>query len=323
MLLPRDRWSIQAFCRTANAFLYTTAAGVVSLPSAPAVMPSDYAALTYDNMPGAEFIESTNAATSTDAQNHMSFINSVYNYEVDASSTVNLMLDSSYVVSCYDGTANASDARGPADGLLYPMGADMSYGNRDPRFTRVFDWTTPQFGFSSWTLPVFVQVSTGGGGSTSVGETYAFALNASWLPTPGGPPADWSRLAIATLTWSSAAPDATLLDMRVRGSSAGFPPAFGVMGGFFNMTSSPGAGGVLDWSFYNGQQFFMSYNYLAERAFSGFSRTLDFTSVGALSVGDGPQCGTDPGSGPGQPGHANPCLGTSVAFAYVQLPRIT
>ena len=46
-----NRWSIQAFCRTANAFLYTTATGVTSLPSTPSAMPSDYAPFAYDMMP--------------------------------------------------------------------------------------------------------------------------------------------------------------------------------------------------------------------------------------------------------------------------------
>ena len=328
-----NRWSIQAFCRTANAFLYTTAAGVVSLPSTPAAMPSDYGAMFVDNMDGAPFIESTDMASSTEAQKHMSFINSVYDYTVSPSSTVNLFLDSTNVVTCYDGTLTAAQAsqRGMwtgTTGLLYPMGSNVTYGANGFGVTRVFDWAAPQFGFSAWTLPVFVEVTEGGGASSSVGETYAFAANASWLPRAGAP-TDWSRVAIATVTWDSAAAGARLLDMRVRGSSAAFPAGFGVMGGFFGFTSAPApatggvAGATLQWSFLNGQQYYWSYNYIAERAFTGFQRTADFTTVGALAVGDGPLCGTSPGGPAGQGMRPNPCLGSSTTFSYVQLPRTT
>ena len=237
-----NRWEIQAFCRTSNAFLYTTATGVVSLPSTPSVMPADYGSLPVDNMPGVAFTEGTDFASSTAAQQHMSFINSVYNYEVTPASTVNLMLDATNVITCYDGTLTAAQAAQQGQsagttGLLYPMGMNVTYGANGAGVTRIFDWSVPQFGLSSWTLPVFVEV-TDGSSSPSVGETYAFALNASWLPVAGAP-TDWSRVAIATVTWDSAAPGATLLDMRVRGGSSAFPAGFGVMGGFCNFTSSP------------------------------------------------------------------------------------
>jgi hypothetical protein len=135
-------------------------------------------------------------------------------------------------------------------------------------------------------------------------------------------------VAIATVTWAGAAPAAQLLDMRVRGSSSAFPAGFGVMGGFFGFASSPApaTGGVpgapIQWSFLNGQQYYWNYNYIAERAFSGFQRTADFATVGALTVGDGPACGTPTGAPAGQ-GQPNPCLGSTATFAYVQLPRST
>lgn len=318
--------SPQAFCRTANAFLYTTASGIKSLPTTPTAMPSDYGALLYDNMPGIDFFVGTDTASSTAAQSHMSFINSVYPYTVTGGSTVTLFLDSTNVVSCYDGTTNSTAVRsrggGFSGGMIYPQGSDVSYGPpQGPQYTVPFNWSAPQFGFSAWTLPVFVQVVSSGGATTAVGETYAFALNASWLPTQGGPPVDWGRIIVATLTWSDATPSADLLDMRVRGTGAGFPPMFGVMGGFFNFIAPAGSSRV--WQFSNGQQFYYSYLYMNERTFSGFSRTTDFTTRGSVSVSDGPQCGQSPGAPAGVNQQPNPCTGTSVAFSYVQLPRTT
>jgi hypothetical protein len=137
----------------------------------------------------------------------------------------------------------------------------------------------------------------------------------------------------------------------------GFPAQFGVMGGFFDF--APAAGNT--WTFHNGcaaatntssvcaprkaavwltlariraarrQQKFYDYHYLAERAFSGFTRTADFTTTGAMAVGDGPECGVDPcsfntGSTPdGQTCHSMPnnCTHGSVTFYYIQLNRST
>ncbi len=38
----------------------------------------------------------------------MTFINSVYQYNVDDSSTVNLLVDTNYVIACYDGTLSSA-----------------------------------------------------------------------------------------------------------------------------------------------------------------------------------------------------------------------
>ena len=154
-------------------------------------MPSDYAAFAYDMMPtvGA-FFEGTDMASSILQQKHLSFINSVYEYTVTASSTVSLFLDVNQVVSCYDGTMTAPVpgtmlGNSTSSGLIYPMGANMTYGTTGYiDRTVIFDWSAPQFGFSSWTLPVFVGVGEGGDAS-AVGETYAFATSLADLPRPG------------------------------------------------------------------------------------------------------------------------------------------
>ena len=276
-------------------------------------MPPDYGPLSYDYMPGISFSVGTDTASSTSAQQHMAFINSQYSYTVDAGSTVTLSLDSTNVVACYDGTTNysvASSRNNNGWGMVYPMGYDQSFGPQGSQQVTVpFDWTVPQFGFSSWSLPVFVQV--GDGPSSAVAETYAFAAQPSLLPTPGGPAVDWSRIVVATLTWSDATSSATLLDMRARMTGS---VRIGVANSFFNFTKSQ-----TGWSMSNGQQFYYSYNMMNERIVSGFSRTADFTTQGTVAVTDGPMCGQSPG----QVGMINPCSGTTATFYYVQLPRTT
>ena len=309
-----QRWSIQAFCRTANAFLYTTATGVVSLPAAsvPTSPPSDYAPLLYDFMPGVDFTPS-----STEAQMHQSFMNSVYNYTTQASgTTVSLLVDTSYVVSCYDGsTTNAAfhSAYGSTAQLIAPQGIDGTFGGT----IIPFNWSQPQFAFASWTLPVFVQVSQSGT-ATAMGETYAFARDPSLLPTTSGAPIDWSLVAIATATWSGAGANATLLDLRARGGSTDARANFGSGGGFFNFAQD-GAGG---WSMSNGQQWYFSYLYMNERDVSGFVRAGmdDYATLGSVEVTNGPNCGQLPG-GPAGSGMANPCAQGVETFYYVQLPR--
>jgi hypothetical protein len=307
-----QRWSIQAFCKTVNKFLYTTPAGVVALPTTPATMPPDYGPLSNDYMPGIAFTVGTDFASSTAAQSHMAFINSQYSYTVNAGSTVTLSLDSTNVVACYDGTTNYSTAssRSSGWGMVYPMGYDSSFGPQGSQQVTVpFDWSAPQFGFSSWSLPVFVQVADGP--STAVAETYAFAASPSQLPTPGGPAVDWSRIVVATSTWSDASSSATLLDMRARMTGS---IRLGVATSFFGFTRNG-----TSWSMSNGQQFYYSYNMMNERIVSGFSRTTDFTSRGIVTVSDGPQCGQSPG----QVGMPNPCSGAQTVYYYVQLPRST
>ena len=242
-----QRWSIQAFCKTVNKFMYTTPAGVVALSTTPTSMPSDYGPLAYDYMPGISFTVGTDTASSTAAQSHMAFINSQYSYTVDAGSTVTLSLDSTNVVACYDGTTNYSTAstRQSGMGMVYPMGFDLTFGPQGSQQVTVpFDWTQPQFGFSSWSLPVFVQV--GDGPSTAVAETYAFAASPSLLPTPGGPAVDWSRIVVATSTWSDATPAATLLDMRARMTGS---IRLGVATSFFGFANNG-----TSWSMSNGPQ---------------------------------------------------------------------
>ena len=310
-----NRWTIQAFCRTANAFLYTSSAGVMSLPSTPSSMPPDYGPLAYDYMPGVPFLP--DGSNNAQSQAHQTFINSAYDYFVDRKSTVTLYLDASYVVSCYDGTANSSSS-----GMIAPQGQEMSYGTQPGAFTVPFNWTAPSFGFSDWSLPVFVAVTSGGG--SSVGETYAFATNRARLPI-AGTPADWSLLSIVTITWSDASPAATLLDMRVRGSGSGnvrggSSGANGTFnfGGLFNFTASPATPTTLSWSWYNGGQFYQSYLYRSERVFAGFIRTTDLVAIGSVTETDGPQCGLPEGGGGNS---STPCMSSTATLYYVQLPR--
>lgn len=218
------------------------------------------------------------------------------------------------MVSCYDGTA----AAGNVSGLIPPMGYDQSYGTATPVVP--FAWGAPAFSLQNTQLPVFVEVSSGA--VASVGETYALAASAALLPSPGGAPVDWSLLAVMSVTWAGDAPQAALLDVRLRGG-----PRLGFVsyGGTTNVTAPPGGGGG-GWAFSNGQQFYFSYAVMQERVLTGFVRAAarDYASVGSATLANGPDCGASPGA----QGSPNPCLGPSGpsgartrAVYYVQLPR--
>lgn len=297
-----NRWNITATCQTHNAFLYTTPNGVVSLPSVPDVMPSNYGPFQYDFMNGFEFVATTGSdmALNTQAQGHQSFINSVYPYTVTSGSTATLVVDTAYVVVCYDGTRTSSQWQG----MIPPMGVSQSVGTATP--TVAFNWSAPQFGLANWNVPVFVNVASGP--LTVVGETYAFTRNTSLLPLDGTA-SDWSPLTIVTATWSSADYGATLLDMRARGSNYDF-----LSGGYLNFTNT--ALGV--WSFYNGPQTYFSYSHLSAYAIHGFRRLVGFTDSGVISIVDGPDCGQSIG---GNSTWVPACTNTTTLVQYRLVKR--
>lgn len=320
-----NAWTIQAFCQTANAFLYTTPAGVVSRPSAPAAMPPDYGPLEYDFMAGFGFVSTrgSDSAANSAAQGHQSFINSAVAYTVGNGTAVQLLVDPSHVVSCYDGTAAAGDHAG----LLPPFGFDQRVGQATPVLP--FAWAAPAFSLQNWLLPVFVDVSSspGGGAAATVGETYAFAASPAALPAAGGAPVDWSALVIASATWGGAgAAGAPLLDMRVRGSGGGWSApslGFASSGPLFNFTQAAGGGGG-SWGAFNGPQYPGSYEMMRARVLSGFARPAagDYTTVGSASVADGPECGAATGTQGGEVRYGT-CLNGTVTIYYVQLQRGT
>jgi hypothetical protein len=173
------------------------------------------------------------------------------------------------------------------------------------------------FGFSGWTLPVFVQV-TSGGSAAAVGETYVFAKNSSWLPTDlNGTAIDWSLVTVATATWASTSAAASLLDFRTRGrfNGANDERSFGVWGNFFGFElESSGT----SWTFSNGQQKYYDYHMLAERQVHGFTRVGNVSAtVYTVNVTDGTECGTSPGA----VGSPNPCTNSSTMYYYLRLPR--
>ncbi len=324
-----NRWTLKAFCRTATKFVYTTATGVIVLDTPPTGdLPDDYAALPVDNMPGIpDFFEGTSYEESVRGQKSMTFRNTVYDYTISSSSTVNLLVDINNVVACYDATvANASDytaTYGAGSALIAPLGTDVSWGpSTDDQIVTRWNWSVPVFWFTSWTLPVFVHVVEGA--STAVGDTYAIAANASWLPTNiTGVPIDWSRVTVATVTWSDNSSTARLLDMRTRAHAFGGNSTydFAVWGGIFNPIET--AAGV--WQLSNGQQKYWSYIMLVERTISGLVRPArgDYTTVHTLTLSDGVECGVspDPDHTPPQ-GMPNACMNTTTVYYFNMLPRV-
>jgi len=288
-----NNYIIKAYCRTANAFLYTTATGVVALNATPTTMPTDYAGLQYSYMNNYTYAaDNGDHAVNTLSQAHQTFINSQYYYEVTSSSTVTLYVDTSFTVSCYDGSVASRSAfvatRGTTAEMVQPMGQDISWGGLNV----TFNWSAPIFGFSQWQLPVFVHV-TDNALSQPHPDTYVIGLNQSAVASAAaqnGTALDWSLFAIATATWDApnGTANATLLDFRVRGKNGGATSAFAVWGGFFGMT----ANGTSTWAMYNGNQRTMDYRMWRVRVVTGFKRYP--ASGDQLTVVDGPDCTPNP-----------------------------
>jgi hypothetical protein len=317
-----QRWTMKAFCRTANRFVYTTAEGVATLPDTPTVMPSDYAPLLFDYMPDVPELFAplndgaggTGVYSMTRQQNHSTFINSVYEFTISSATPLSLVVDLNYVVACYDGTvANAS----VAGQQVFPVGQDAVVPMQGDAPSPPFDWTKPAVLMQPWVLPVFVDALS----QITTGATYALAPTAEQLPCADGECAvDWAPLVIMTTSWTTGADGSLrLLDVRVRGSNSqhGYTTGFGVPGGCFGPTLD--ADGT--WSVSNGQQYNMKYQMIRDRTIRGIAH-ISASATGTITVVDGPECGADPGRNPGatrpQP---YPCSNATTTWVYRELAR--
>lgn len=308
-----NKWSLKAFCRTADAFVYTTSSGVKALSTMPANMPADYEELGFDYMKGYAFTDST--SKHRESQPHMTFINSIYDFNIAAEATqVVLAVDPNFLITCYDGHLPSA----PADMMeLAPFPGQQQYGQMSGEVVVPFDPSKPAMVFSTWSLPVFVNIVSGMSEKTSgfVGETYAVASSAANLPTPNLSANHWNQVQILTATWSLTG---DLLDFRSRGFG-------GLQGGFFEFKQEQDK----SWTAKNGQQRFFSWSHLGESTMKGFKRTSDLTTVGTFTLQDGPECGNDPcipdtsATPDGRPCTQirKLCGGAASTFYYIQLQR--
>ena len=64
---------------------------------------------------------------------------------------------------------------------------------------------------------------------------------------------------------------------------------------------------------------------MSARQLTGFKRTSALSTVGTITMSDGPECGVGPGGpgGAGSGGSGVSCIGAPLVFHYVQLPRIS
>jgi len=327
-----NRWHLKAVCRTATRFVYTTATGVVALPHANVsntTMPGDYAAFEYDHLGGFEMIDEGDHAANVIASRYKTYINSQYAFDVENGTAVTLLVDLNYVVACYDGTDTAGAA---PDDAVPPLGANYSLNDNEASAI-TFAWANATFGFTSWTLPVFVHAAAPADAAavTPVGETYALATSADALFPNASltAPMDWAGVTLMTVVWSNASVSAELLDVKIRGRSSSIA-GLGVWGGVFGCARA--AEGSTEWECFNGQQKWYSYEMLRERVIGGLVRlgAVDGAPANStITVRDGTECAADPcATWDGEPVDgrnctqtANACSNATATYYYVRLPR--
>lgn len=206
-----SKWTLKAFCKTQNNLVYTSSTGVKAVPlSGLSQLPSDYGAFLFDHMPGASSAASTsNTSIMATQLKHQIALTAhpLSNLDVQSSTHINMLVDTSYSVLCYDGTAS-----GTSD-LVSPLGSAITYGMGSGAASQTFDLTAPTFVFTGATMPVFVSTED------IWGETYTFSTSAANLPTQAN--FDWSKVSVMTMAWNSTDAHAGLLGVSTRGGDLG------------------------------------------------------------------------------------------------------
>lgn len=166
----QNKMSIKAFCRTSTKTLYTTTNGIKECTdsSSPCTgdLPSDYDYYEYD------FIHAGRSSTIWEGN--------ALTFEITESSTPQLILlvDSSYIASCADSTA---DLDGADSGKLAPFSWSVESG----QMSDYYQGTEGNFGVGY--LPVFAYLNTNPDEELPVGETYAISGDEADVPDVGDP----------------------------------------------------------------------------------------------------------------------------------------
>ncbi|KAI8904430.1 hypothetical protein EDD86DRAFT_79054 [Gorgonomyces haynaldii] len=157
-VMMRNYLSIKAYCKTNSSIVWTTPAGIrkANLP----VTSDDLDQFGYYDYAFA-FPSIAKSATDRNANNDGGSVSTFYSFSVTEKSTVKMVLDSSYAISCYDGNSVSGNIS------PFPSGTGLK-SNSGVDFTTFFPLTSPNFGILS--LPLFVYVGDNADRTTT--QTY-------------------------------------------------------------------------------------------------------------------------------------------------------
>jgi hypothetical protein len=296
----QNAYSVKAYCRTTTKFVYTTATGVRVEPVGSVTsVPTDYDYYTYP-------FAAVTTATSATGPNPETMDETRGSFVITENSTprLALLVDPSYLVSCYDGTVpntNNTDRLAP-----------FMWGNNNglPN-AAFFPDGTPNFGMGY--VPMFISLSTDGTDALPTAEVYASSTSASEVADP----IDFAKVNVTTFAFK---PDGTLLDARARVSAQGMGAP---LQQFFTPVSFDGTLFAFD----NGEWIcdagFVNCRAIRDRSVTEFERGALGDTITA-KIGDGPDCGKS-GEFPGHPEWGNryrTCTNSAPASLYFRrVPR--
>jgi len=275
-----NSYSLKAYCRTNDKFVYTTASGIQTLTSVPTVMPSDYGYFDYGF---ASVSVAESAASTTDTTQ----AETIYEFDVldTGGSQLAVLVDPSYLVTCFDGDGSVGS------GAMSPF----SWGNNNGQsITSFFPNNTANFGLSY--IPIFVWVSEDAEAELPTAETYFFGTSSS--SDAQGTTPDFSTIGIASVGVES---DGGIFTLRARILSGGSAGLYQMFDGITESATGVYNIGNGEWMCEEG---YANCGVIQDRVIQGFKRTSSFATVEQGSLINGPDCGKT-GTFPGHPEWGN------------------
>lgn len=287
---------LKAFCRTANGCYYTTASGVKKVATAScgdAVdLPNDYGYYAVGKMlPDPHY-----------GNEIMEYNKLTYSIAAGQTPYLNLLVDTSYTVTCADETAFIDDAN--EAGKMPPFNWSMSTGN----FSDYYKGQTGNFAFSY--VPLFTYLSTTADEALPIGETYATSAQSADVPD-ASETFDMVNSLITTIAFDAngeviAARSRNLTHKDGTTLNQGWS-GFKKTGSAYEMMSGEHyAGSIGDYS---------DARWLQDRKITGFERSADFTSRQTINVTNGPDCGKNLN------GHNLSCLSSDIPSYWKRIKR--
>ena len=266
----KNSYKLKAYCLTNTSFVYTTASGIkaVSLSSVTGTnnAPSDFDYYSYPFAWPAIAKSATDASQNTEQTSLVTYST----FTVTANSKINILVDTNYVVSCYDGTeASTSTSNNPR--VISPFSNGPS--NSGIPITTFFPTSSPKFGLLG--VPLYVYI--GDDSSLVKAETYIVGST----NTPGSKSVDPTKVLAVTLAYG---PTGELLGVKGR-SGSNDANAVPLENDFTGAKESDGT-----YTLNAGAYSTTSMRVIANRKVTAFSRSTDST-VKTFSVSGGADCG--------------------------------
>lgn len=291
-------YTIQAHCRTPDHLVYTTATDVRRLDCAvedcDGPLPADYDYYRYEFI----YVTTDDGPFATGDRDQEETLEP-FSVHVTGSPRLAILVDTSYLASCYDGSVGVGQGQGLAPFSYHPSDAEDS--------SAFFPVGVPAFGIGY--VPLFISVSDDPQGPLPVGETYAAAPERGMLEGAVDPGA----VLVTTFAFE---PDGSILAARARN----FDRANVDLNQYFSGFSRDDEG---RFRFYNGEFYWTEEQpgrYLQDREVVGFER-LELDSAPLEShIGDGPECGTQRITEHGN--QARECLFAPSSVWWKRIPRL-